>query len=816
MWIKLAHTVIKYRLVFIILLGSMTIFMGFHAADIELSYDFAKVVPASDPNRILFEKFRAQFGADDNTLVIGLNDPKIYTPDAFQKYKYFSDFISKIEGVEGVISLPSSYKIVKNKENKSFELQAFFDDIPNDSTALRKIFDEFFDQKFFEGQLYDQPYGASIMVVQLNNEFLRSKKRSKLFDQIVTLGGDPFEASTGIKLHYAGLPYLRTAMANQVEEELNLFLILSLIITASILLFFFRSWDAVVFPLMVIGVIVIWSMGTLVLFGFKITLLTGLIPPIITVIGIPNCIYLINKYHQEFNRHQNKIKAISCIIRKIGFVTLMTNVTTAIGFLVFAFTDIVILKEFGIVAGINILATFVVSILFIPAIFTYLPPPSGRKLKHLKFKLLDWILTKLDFIVHHKRYTVFMIATCISIVSIIGILQLYSISYMADDIPKESRIKKDIAFFEQYFKGVMPLEIMVDTGKKLGIRKQSELKKGQALISYLDSLEGLSTPLSVISFIKAAKQAYYNGNPKYYELPDRNEINYIYRYLKNQSGYSSFLNNYMDSLGRNYRISVKVADIGSKKMDTLLNQKIIPRVNEIFGEQNNKVQVTGSTLLFVKGNQFLIENLRVTLALAFCIIALLMGLLFRNIRMILISLVPNIIPLLMTAGIMGYFNIPLKPSTALIFSIVFGISVDDSIHFLAKYRQELFANNFFVPIALSKSIRETGTSMIYTSIILFAGFVIFSFSKFGGTVALGVLTSTTLLFAMLTNLVVLPSLLLHFDDGKRKKDPFALIEHYDEFYQEDEDEEIDLELLRVPAPSENGKTDKVDDVIIKK
>jgi predicted RND superfamily exporter protein len=248
------------------------------------------------------------------------------------------------------------------------------------------------------------------------------------------------------------------------------------------------------------------------------------------------------------------------------------------------------------------------------------------------------------------------------------------------------------------------------------------------------------------------------------------------------------------------RVSLQVADIGSHKMDSLLQQVIIPEKERIFADSGMEATITGTTPLFIKGNAFLIDNLKTSFLLAFGIIAIIMAMLFANLRMIILSIIPNVIPLLITAGIMGFAGIPLKPSTAIVFSIAFGISVDFAIHFLAKYRQELFANNFFVPVAISKAIRELGPSMIYTAIVLFAGFIIFTLSDFGGTVALGFLTSITLFMSMLTNLIVLPALLLTFDDGKRKKDAHPLIEQVDEFYLEGEDEEIDLELIRV-----NGK-----------
>src|SRR5690606_11122921 len=282
-----------------------------------------------------------------------------------------------------------------------------------------------------------------------------------------------------------------------------------------------------------------------------------------------------------------------------------------------------------------------------------------------------------------------------------------------------------------------------------------------------DSLEKVSRPVSIVSFVNADKQAFYNNNPARYSLPDNRERNFILRYLKGQSDASGLFNSFVDSTLQTMRISLQIADIGSAKMDSLIAQVIQPKIDTLFTGTDISVRITGTTPLFIKGNSFLIANLKGSLLLAFGLISLTMGFLFTNVRMILIALIPNIIPMMITASLMGYFGVPLKPSTVLIFSIAFGISVDYSIHFLAKYRQELHAKRFFVPVAVSATILEVGKSIVYTSIVLLAGFIIFAFSSFGGTIALGVLTSITLGISMCTNLILLPALIMTFDRQHR-------------------------------------------------
>jgi len=795
MWRFIAHTILTYRRILIVLVGLVTIFMAIKSQEVQWSFDLAKTVPETDPEMIFFNEFKKQYGEDGNVLALGIKDSAIYQVDNFRRLKYLSEELAKLGGINDVLALPNFHRLVKDNATKKFKLTQIFTDIPDNQDSLNVLLNEAANIKLYSGLLLNKENGATLLLVTIDRVVLNSKDRNVLIEDI-QFAGDAFSKATGIKLYYAGLPYVRSVTTGKVKNELRLFLILSVAITGIILFLFFRAVNAVVIPLIIIGVIVVWSMGTLALLGFKITLLTGLIPPIIVVIGIPNSVYLLNKYHQEYRYHGNKIKALHRIIRKIGIVTLITNFTTAVGFLVLSFANITILKEFGIVAGINIMATFVVSIILIPALYSYLPDPSERNLRHLDFRPLDSVLTWLDILVHKKRTLVYVITVVLVLLSAYGMTRIRAVSFMVDDLPEKSDIKQDLRFFESYFSGVMPLEIIVDTGNKKGVQNLRNLRKVEELTTFLDSIEYISPPVSVVSFIKAARQAYYNDNPAFYSLPNDRDKAFILRYLADDVDSLGVSNAFVDSTKQKLRISLRVADIGSNRMDSLVTKVIQPRIEEIFGGSKMSATLTGTTLLFIKGNKFLIENLQTSLVIAFIIISIIMGILFRNVKMIIISLVPNVIPLMMTAGLMGYYGIPLKPSTVIIFSIAFGISVDDSIHFLAKYRQELFANNFFVPVAISKSLRETGASMIYTSIILFFGFVIFTLSDFLGTVALGALTSITLLIAMLTNLIVLPSLLLSFDSGKRDTAKHLWVE-FDEFYFEDDDEEIDRSLIEV-------------------
>jgi len=802
MWDNVARLIIKYRIPLIALITIVTGIMGYYATKVEMSYDFARTVPLNDPDMIMLQKFREQFGEDGNVIAVGFKDSAIYEQKNFEAYRDFARTVKQISGVSEVIALPVLKIGLKDTEKSRFYLANIFPETIRSKEEFDSLMQVTRNQELYMGRLVNADNGATMMIVSVNKDVMNSALREPLTASLLEAAA-VFQKATNITPHYAGLPFIRTVVTNQVKREMRIFLIASVVITGLIMFIFFRSSRAVIFSMIIIGIVVIWTVGTLALFGFKITLLTGLIPPVIVTIGITNAIYLLNKYHLEFAKTNNKLDAIATVVNKMGLATFLTNLTVAIGFLTLLSTDILVLREFGIVAGLNIMALFFVSLVMIPSIFSWLPTPTERHLRHLNFSMMGKFLKMIDSMVTHQRVLIYACSIALALVSAYGIWQLKSVSFMVDDVPEDSIVKKDLEFFEANFSGIMPLEMVVEfkTKRKRPLLNVANLQMIDRFETFLDSVPNVSKPLSLISFVKASKQAFYNNNPDRYSLPTKNEANFIMRYMRGQSDNTGLFKSFVDSTFSKMRISAQMADIGSERMDSLVLYTIEPKMKEIFvaeGEDTIITSITGTTKLFIKGNKFLVANLQESLLLAFILITLSMVVLFANVRMIVISLIPNLLALMITAGLMGYFDIPLKASTALIFSITFGISVDNSIRFLAKYRQEILSNNFRIPLAVTDSILETGKSIIYTSIVLFAGFIIFAFSDFGGTIALGVLTSTTLVISMFTNLILLPALILTFDRPRKKKGEHMLIDDFDStFYGESEDEEIDLSKIRI-------------------
>jgi uncharacterized protein len=802
MWNKLAEGIIKYRLLLSIVIGLITIVMAYYAAKVEMSYEFARLVPPDDPDMIYHDLFKAQFGEDANLIAVGMRDSAVYRLENFKAFRELNKEIKKITGVTQVLSLPVLKLIRKDTINAKFFLADIFNDSINSQTELDSLLNIALDQKVYSEQLINRSNGATMMLVFVKKEVMNSPKRVGMTQSLLDVG-KVFEEKTKIQLRYAGLPFIRTVVATALKREMNIFLVASALVTGVIMFAFFRSFRAVLFSMIIIGILVIWVLGTIVLLGFKISLLSSLIPPVIVTIGVTNAIYLLNKYHLEYFKVKDKMKAITKVVRKMGLAMFLTNLTVAISFLTLLATDITLLREFGVVAGINVLALFFVSLIMIPSIFYWLPVPTEKHLKHLNFPIMGAFLRIVDLTVHRHRPIIYLATLVLAILSLYGMSRLKSISYMVDDVPEQSQVKRDMKFFETNFSGILPLEVMVEfkTKKKRPILDVKNLAKVDEFESFLDSLPSMSHPLSVLSFVKASKQAFYNGNPAKYALPTRQEGAFILKYMKGQTDSSGLYKSFVDTTFSKMRISCQIADIGSARLDSLVHIAIEPRMKAIFTSTERDsiaTTITGSSKIFIKGNKFLISNLQESLLLAFILITLSMAILFANVRMIIISLVPNLLALMITAGLMGFFDIPLKASTALIFSITFGISVDNSIRFLAKYRQEILSNNFFIPVAVSDSIMETGKSIIYTSTVLFAGFIIFAFSSFGGIIALGLLTSMTLIISMFTNVILLPALIMTFDKPKRGKGEHLIIDDFDSsFYGEHEDEEIDLSKIKI-------------------
>lgn len=767
MWYTLGQIIIRNRKLNLIGLLLITAFFGYKASKIQMSYEFSKSIPTNTSTYKDYNDFQKRFGGNGELVVVGVESKNFYTPVNFNLLQNLHNNLKNISAVTDVTSVLTAVHLVKDTIEERFNSTKIFKEPFNNQQQLDSSKQIIENIPLYNSLLYNKQENAYLIGITVNKDSANSKARTLIMQRIEACINDYKNDSKNV-VHISGLPYIRTIIADKIKKEMNFFLIGSLLLSALILLIFFRSLMATFMSLLVVGMGVVWCFGLMVLFNFKITLLSALIAPLVVVIGIPNCIYFLNKYHSTYQHNKNKVFALHTMVGKMGVVTLFCNIAAAIGFAVFALTKSALLQEFGIVSGIIIFALFFISLLFIPSVLSYLSAPTENEMRYLQSKLLSKVLSKIETLVMHKSKWVFGVTIIILIISIIGIFKLKKLAYIVDDLPKQDIVYKNLKWFEQTFKGVMPLEIIIDTKKKKGLQRSLQpIEKIDELSFVISQNPNVAKPLSFVDGLKLSKQAFYDEDSNSYSIPNSMaELALMTDYMKpkigstetSKKGFDKLLQNFIDSNKQVARISINMKDIGTLQLPLLIKD-FKTKAYQLFDSTKYNITFTGASITFLEGSAFIIDGLKESIIYGFILISLCMLYLFKSIKILLYSIVPNIIPLIITAGVMGWCGIPLKPSTVLVFSVALGIVIDVTIRFLVNYKQELAHYNHQINATLINTIQHTGISIIYTSLVLVVGFIIFCFSNFGGTQALGWLTSLTLFTGTFTNLILLPALM---------------------------------------------------------
>lgn len=767
MWNNFSKFILSNRISILVVFLVLTIFMAWKASYVRLSYTGSKILPQTDSAFIQYNHFKSIFGEDGNMMVLGVSSPQLLKKEQFNDWRQLATELKELKGINQVLSVGNLYTLEKDTTQQRFVLKQLNSEAVQSDARMDSIKKSIYQLPFYEGLLYNKKSNATLMAINFDHKALNSSRRAPIIKTIEEKA-DAFSKKHNIEVHYSGLPFIRTAVSQLVSREFVLFLGLSILVAAVILFIFFKRLYPVIFPVLLVIVGVVWSLATLVMFDYEITMLTGLIPPLIVIIGIPNSILLLNKYHNELRKHGDKAKALHVTILRISETTLIANITAAIGFGVLYFTGSALLVEFGLVAALNVMATWFICLCLIPIIFSYLPVPKLKTQVEHDDDFLHRLLAKTDRLVHQRSNLIYIFSVVICLISLIGVLQINVNGYVVDDLPKNSPVNRDLKFFEKNFEGILPLEVSIDTRKKNGILNLSTIKKVDRMEEMISAYPEFSRSVSLNKALKYASQAFYNGDPKFYRIPNDMEKNFVLSYLGNSGGNSNMLKSFVDSNKQITRVSFQMKDVGSKRMNALLKE-LKPRIDSILNPERFDVLLTGSSIIFSKGTDYMLKHLMESILLAIVLISLLRLAQFKDLRIMFISLIPNVIPLIITAGLMGFFNIPLKPSTILIFTIAFGLASDQTIYFLTRYQQELQSTDFTTSKVISDTIRETGVSMTYIALVLFFGFGIFTASTFGGTMILGLLLSITLIIALVSNLTLLPALLVLLDKRKRKR-----------------------------------------------
>lgn len=799
MWIFIVRQILRNRVANLVIIALITAFMGFYAMRVQMSYEFASLLPQSDTVYKIYAEFTERFGKDGSVMFLGIEDRNLFDLQLYSEWYDLTYDIKEIDGVEEVLSTGHLYTLMKNEEKKEFEFTSVVPFRPETQKEVDSLRSRILSIPIYQNFLFNEEGTVTLMAITLEEKKLNTGKRISLVKSIREKA-EAFEEETGVKVHYSGLPYIRTITSKKLQDELVFFMGLAVLIASILLLLFFRSFKAVFFPMLIVLICIIWVLGLMTLFDYKITMLTGIFPPLLIVIVVENCIFLLNKYHNEYRLHGNKVRSLSRVVQRIGSANFLTNTTTTAGFAAFIVTRNEILVEFGVIASIGILTAYLLTLILIPVFFSFLPPPAAKHVKHLDKGVVSSLIERIIRKVLTARNPIYVIAITLVIVAAFGISRLKTTGHIVDDIPQRDPMYKDLLFMEKHFSGVMPFEISIDTKKKRGVMRLTTIRKISELQELIHAYPDLSRSLSIADVVKLSKQAFYNGNPNMYSLPNNQEKNFIFSYIPREQPVSgNILNSFVDSTYRYTRITTQMANIGTYEIQEI-REDLKPRIDSLFPPDRFEVKITGTSVVFLEGSRYLVRSLFYSLILAMLIISALMALLFTSFRMIVISLIPNIIPLLMTAAMMGFLGISIKPSTILIFSVALGISIDNAIHFLSRYRLQLRLQEWNIRRSVVAALEETGFSMIYSSVVLFFGFIIFVLSSFGGTESLGYLIAFTLVIALLSNLFLLPSLLLTLDKWitvKTLREP--LLEVYDE------EGDIDLTELEIEEQKDNDE-----------
>ncbi|MCU0468583.1 MAG: MMPL family transporter [Arcicella sp.] len=779
-WHSLSVIFLKNRPSFLAGVAVLAVFMAYMATKIQVSSELPKILPQSDSRFQLYESFKKRFGEDGSVMVLGVETKKMFQLPFFQQWQDLAKEIKTVEGIKDVVYAGNIPRVIKNESAKKLETKPLINNRAINQMEVDSVKSQLSKLPFYKGFIIDESEKVHLMMITFDQKAINDQARVRAVKKIKEISSR-FEENQKVDLHLSGMPFIRTEMTAQITTELGTFIVLALLVTMLILFVFFRNLKVMFFALIVVLIGIVSSLGIIALFQYKITIISGMIPSLVVVIGVPNTIFIFNKYYEEYALHKNQMLALQTTIEKIGQTLFLANVTTSIGFGVFAFTGSTFLSEFGIVAAINIMLTFIVSLIFIPLVFSYLAPPTEKQTNRLEVGSVTNILVKIDTLVNHNRSVIYGVITGIVVLCIYGMSQIKSIGYIVDDLADDNPILTDLKFVEKNFKGIMPFEVAIDSYEAGRVMSPELLTKIKRMEKEFAKYPEFTKPISLVTAAKFIYQAYRGGDPKYFVLPGIDELVKLKDYNSSTEGKQGFTKGFIDSTKRFTRVSYQIADCGTVRINQIVRE-LQPKIDSIFNYNSDAnefykkgdkrgydAEITGNSVIYAWQNDYLQANLIESTIQAIILICIIMALLFRSWKMVIISTLPSLIPLLITAGLMGFFNIHLKYSTILIFSIAFGISSDGTIYFLTRYKDELLNKKRTVKEAIKETILNTGISMFYTAIILFTGFFIFTASTFKGTQSLGILVSITLLMAMICNLVLLPAFLMTLNKRESKE-----------------------------------------------
>jgi uncharacterized protein len=743
----------KISKVILMVVLAISVFLGFYAKEIKFDYDFEAFFPADDAETQFFEEHRHRFESDNDFIFIALRNEK----GAFEQ-----DFLEKVAGFVDSLSKDTLIRDVKCLTHMDEYIKAPFSPLPfkrpyitidqpekyaSDSVRIFKLPE-------LAGFFINDKADALLVNVQ-HREYLSKENCDRVKDHIDAL----LKHYELTDYKYAGRTIGMGYYIHKMQFETGLFMGLSFILVIIFLFLTFRSFWGVWVPLSIVTLSMLWIVGFMALVGQPINLILTVLPSIIFVVAMSDVIHLVSKYMDELRAGRKQLDAIKTAYREVGLATLMTSLTTAIGFISLLTVNMKPIRDFGIYTAIGVMLAFALAYTLLPALLILTKPPKIADqsiLENRWYKILHGLF---KFLVRNRKAVV-GVSVVTLILSIGGTLLIERNYFLLEDLRKDSPLTKEYAYFDQEFMGLRPFELAVEVKDPTkNVFSPEVLHEMDEIEKYLVSDYGLKRTFSVVTLLEIANRSEHGGQFDYQVLPDSGDTRRFVEQLKTYDK-DSTLFMFVDSTGRFGRISSTIGDIGLYAIQEK-NDRLFRFIHENVDSNLIELHLTGTAHLLDRNMTSLARNLIWGLLVSVGIIGLIMGMLYRSVKMVIIALIVNILPLLMISAILGIAGVDLKVSTAVIFTISFGIAVDDTLHFISRFRQELGKGKSIV-YAVKRTFLSTGRAIVLTSVILCAGFLLLIFSDFLGTFYVGFLISLTLLFALLCDLLLLPVLILLF------------------------------------------------------
>lgn len=731
------------------------LFLGYSSSKLEFDYDFEKFFPQEDNDLVFYEDYREKFENDNDFILLGFtNETGVFDQQFLQKIQGFTVKLRELPHLREVIS-PLEMKFVEvSPAGFGFSQRPFFhiDDTSRYTNDRERI------EKSIEPvtEMVNLDNNSLIMVIK--NKQLIDKDDS---DELARALQEIIDQEGFKEVHVMGKIMGQQVYVSVMKVEFITFASISIFVLIIFLIIAYRALWGILIPMATVLLAVVGSLGFMQLSGTPLNMMTTLLPVIMLVVGMSDVVHLVSKYLEEIRYGRTKTVAIKNMLKKVGVATLLTSLTTSLGFVTLIGVGMQPIQDFGIFTAVGVLMAFILSILFIPSIFLNIKKPKitdSTKVQNAWERGLGKFFLKLC----RNQKAVLVFYSIITVVCIIGASRIKFDYFLMQDLGEDQPLMQDLRYFQKQFGGIRPFELAIIPAEGKQVNDYDVILEIEKLEKYLKEEYGVNQIISPTVPFKFANKTLRSGRDDYYKIPDNEKR---FNYLKRQ------METFED------RAELQQIISADKKLGRLFGRMVDPGSGAMLGK-NDKLKafydaninssvlgykLTGTPVIIDEAGRHVSENIVIGLLFAFVLIGISMAILFKSIKMGFISLVPNMFPILLTAGYIGFAGIALNMSTAIVFTIAFGIAVDDTIHFLSRFKQEMGQGrtNLF---ALRRTFISTGKAIIITSIILLGGFGSLIFSNFLSTFYIGLFVCMTLVFAVITDLTLLPMMLL-----KKKK-----------------------------------------------